>query len=75
MHIGLIGAVLAMVATLHADAAEQQKVRTNERYCLVGYAGGMLECRYETMKQCVASNISAHSRCVLNPWLASRRAR
>jgi uncharacterized protein DUF3551 len=72
-------ALLAMLAAT-TGASAQERLRTNERYCLEsseggseGGGGGSLLCRYETWAQCVASKTSQGDRCMLNPRVAGQR--
>jgi hypothetical protein len=67
--------LLALVLLVPAvEANAQEKLRKNETYCLQMGAGGgesggaqPLDCRFETLEQCLASKTANSDTCMLNP--------
>jgi hypothetical protein len=58
----LFGALLFGLVVVQASAEARESLRKNETYCLESSQGGgsdgggtFLQCRYETMAQCIAS--------------------
>lgn len=72
-----------IVAALGAaqGAAAQERLRPNERYCLLTsdgggfFGGGPPLCRYETMAQCMASRTGQSDSCIRNPALSAQPIR
>jgi hypothetical protein len=76
--LAIAGALFAVLIAAQTTASAQERLRSNERYCLEasgGRGGGPqpLLCRFETMAQCRASKTGPTDRCMLNPALDSRR--
>jgi hypothetical protein len=76
----LFGALLFGLVVVQASADARESLRKNETYCLESSQGGgsdgggtFLQCRYETMAQCIASKTSQGDLCSLNPVLAFRQ--
>lgn len=63
-------AMLAGMIVL-ADAASAQPAVGRARWCVnVITAGGMLDCSYHSLEQCMASAAGVSNQCSLNPWYA-----
>lgn len=79
----LFGALLFGVVAIQAAANAADGLRKNETYCLESSQGGgdgggggtLIECRFETREQCIASKVGLSDTCMLNPVLAFARAR
>ena len=76
--LAIAGAVFAVLIAAQTAASAQERVRSNERYCLEASGGGRgggtqpLLCRFTSMGQCMASRTGPGDRCMLNPALDRR---
>lgn len=76
-----IAGALALALAAVQGAATQERIRANERYCLLtsdggGFLGGGPPlCRYETMAQCMASRTGGSDSCIRNPALGTQPIR
>ena len=63
--------VLLAGAAMVADVASAQPITGRAPWCVnLSAAGGVLDCSYHSLEQCMASASGVSNQCSLNPWYA-----
>jgi hypothetical protein len=59
---------LAVLVALDAGVASAQPILGRARWCMTLPLGGMMQCSYHSLEQCMVYAHGVSNQCSLNPW-------
>jgi hypothetical protein len=68
--IGIVAAVVAVAMSAESASAGKRRVAGPPEWCNQGNSvnGGIMECSYHTLQQCLVSARGVGGGCIPNPW-------